>query len=139
MLHHAGCEVERGRKYAGKHEDNIFEMVRAEDAYVGPDECAFALIHELTGSLPRESPAENVVGRLQLHVSYNSDVAPEKDPNIEPVGRIQYDRRGYREVFAIGELTLTALQELFNTVQSGIRVEFERETDSSGSIQVLLG
>jgi hypothetical protein len=35
-----------------------------------------------------------------------------------------------RSVLAIGELTLTVLQELFNTLQKDIRVQFWRETDS---------
>jgi len=103
-----------------EHTNKILEFAKADDVYIGPDECAFALIQELTRSFPSESPAENVVGKLQLHVSYDPDVDPEKDPNVEPVGRLRYETKGIRYVLAISELTLTALQELFNSGQSGI-------------------
>jgi hypothetical protein len=85
-----------------EHNENTLEFTESNDVYVGPGECAFALIQELTGSFPSESPAESVVGRLQLFS----------------------DQIGVREVHAIGEITLTALQELFNTLHKDIRVQF---------------
>jgi hypothetical protein len=110
-------------------QEHTQKLVEADDVYVGPDENAFAVIQELTSSFPSESLVENVVGKLQLHIAYTPKFEEGEDLNIRRVGKLHYEPRGDREAFAVGELTLTALQELFNVVQSGIRVKFHRDAD----------
>lgn len=76
--------------------------VEGERRLIGEREWAWDLVKSLAGSLPEESSEGTMLGKLRI------------DP----------EDSGLRTAYAVGELTLTALQELLNHGESGVQVEF---------------
>ncbi|MCI0540272.1 MAG: hypothetical protein L0Z50_34135, partial [Verrucomicrobiales bacterium] len=126
---YSAVELEASIDDGPEFREHTQKLVEADDVHIGPSENAFAVIQELIGSFRDESLAGSVVGRLQLHHAYTPKFEETEDGGIRPLRKLHYEPRGDREVFAVGELTLTALQELFNVVQSGIRVKLHRDAD----------
>jgi hypothetical protein len=92
-----------------EYDEHRLTLCESEEVFIGPLECAYALMDEVTRNF-RTAPedADNILGTVRLY--------PCKDLTH------------LRRVEAVGALTLTAIQELLNRHQAGIRVELANPT-----------
>jgi hypothetical protein len=87
-----------------KYQEYVDEELDSPEMFTSPVDIAFGYLRDLTAGFGQDPASRETVGKLRFEDGEEED-----------------DRRRY--VTAADELTLTALQELFNDTQCGIRIE----------------
>lgn len=87
--------------------EKTLEFAAQDDVYVSCLECAFGMVRAITAAFPESSEPDRIVAKLRLF--------PEE--------------KGVRWAYAVGMISMTALQELLNALDSGVRVRFARPSD----------